>query len=242
MISEEHRRWLRPWIPVLILQGMGYLLPILLSAFLQGIHIWNPNAESAVSAASSAASFSGYAAALTILTDLICCVIFAWMYRHDSQGMHQKQSGNGWAAISPLLLGAAAFAGGIVCSRLLGWVIDALGFFRFFSNEAQEMLFAAPAWLQLVGLGLIVPLAEELCYRGLCYTRCCVVMRPVWAALLVSGLFAAGHGNVIQMVYAFPMALVITWFYERSGRRLSCAVLFHMGANLASVIGNLYGF
>ena len=236
MLTEEQRKWIRPWIPVFILQGMGYLLPVLLSAFLKIIHMWNPDAGNGASALPSVITGPGYTTALTVFTDLICIVIFLRMYRKDRQNLQGSPNR------CRLLFPGAAFLAGIVFSRLFGWLITALGFFRFFSNEAQETLLAAPAWLQLAGLGVIVPLAEELCYRGLCYTRCCMFMHPLWAALLVSGLFAAGHGNVIQMVYAFPMALLITWFYERSGRMLACAVLFHMGANLASVIGNLYGF
>ena len=107
-----------------------------------------------------------------------------------------------------------------------------------FSNAVQEQLFAGQAMVQLLGLGMLVPLAEELIFRGLIYTR--IRKRiPAGAAIFFSALlFALFHGNVIQMVFAFPLALILAWLYERSGW-FACPLAFHMGANLTAIVLNL---
>ena len=93
-------------------------------------------------------------------------------------------------------------------------------------------------WYSCLGLGMLVPLAEELMFRGFIYTR--IRKRiPTGAAIFFSALlFALFHGNVIQMVFAFPLALILAWLYERSGW-FACPLAFHMGANLTAVVLNL---
>ena len=136
----------------------------------------------------------------------------------------------GWplagAAAAPLL--GAAYSGLSVL-----WM-NAAGIYERFSDQTQEQLRSAPLWLAVAGLCLIVPAAEELIYRGLMYGRLKKILSAPAAALLMALLFAAGHGNVIQLLYAFPAALAMAWLTQKSG--LAAAVLFHVGANLAAVL------
>lgn len=130
-----------------------------------------------------------------------------------------------------------AVSGGIL-NLLWSGILQQLRIQDHFSNAVQEQLFAGQAMVQLFGLGILVPLAEELIFRGLLYTR--IRQRiPAGAAIFFSALlFALFHGNVIQMVFAFPLALVLAWLYERSGW-FACPLAFHMGANLTAVVLNL---
>ena len=42
---------------------------------------------------------------------------------------------------------------------------------EIFSNSTQEALLASEMALQIVGLGILVPIGEELIFRGLIYNR-----------------------------------------------------------------------
>ena len=55
------------------------------------------------------------------------------------------------------------------------------------------------------------------------------------AAAVSAALFALYHGNIVQLVYAFPMGLLLAWSYERWGN-LSAPVLRHIGANLVGIL------
>lgn len=162
----------------------------------------------------------------------------AWMYRRDRRRHGKQWEVYGKNGKNPARYGVFCFAAGAVLNILWSGILNRLHISEYFSNQTQEALFAARILVQIIGLGILVPIAEELIFRGLIYQRMKRLM-PLWAAALLSSLlFAAYHGNMIQMIFAFPMALALTWVYER-GKGFAYPVLFHMGANLAAVILNL---
>ena len=207
-------------------------------------------------------------AVCTSVTALLVLPVLIWMYRSDAaKGMHsnksicrfggaqqedcRSQNTQGTAAVktnrrgkdirkTAYLIGIlvlCAVSGGIL-NLLWSGILQQLRIQDHFSNAVQEQLFAGQAKVQLLGLGVLVPLAEELIFRGLIYTR--IRKRiPAGAAIFFSALlFALFHGNVIQMIFAFPLALILAWLYERSGW-FACPLAFHMGANLTAIILNL---
>ena len=207
-------------------------------------------------------------AVCTSVTALLVLPVLIWMYRSDAaKGMHsnksicrfggaqqedcRSQNTQGTAAVktnrrgkdirkTAYLIGIlvlCAVSGGVL-NLLWSGILQQLRIQDHFSNAVQEQLFAGQAMVQLLGLGVLVPLAEELIFRGLIYTR--IRKRiPAGAAIFFSALlFALFHGNVIQMIFAFPLALILAWLYERSGW-FACPLAFHMGANLTAIILNL---
>ena len=207
-------------------------------------------------------------AVCTSVTALLVLPVLIWMYRSDAaKGMHsnksicrfdgaqqedcRSQNTQGTAAVktnrrgkdirkTTYLIGIlvlCAVSGGIL-NLLWSGILQQLRIQDHFSNAVQEQLFAGQAMVQLLGLGVLVPLAEELIFRGLIYTR--IRKRiPAGAAIFFSALlFALFHGNVIQLIFAFPLALILAWLYERSGW-FACPLAFHMGANLTAIVLNL---
>ena len=130
----------------------------------------------------------------------------------------------------------AAFAAGACFSLIVGIAMRSLGFEQHFSNIVQERLFSVSLIGQILFWGIMIPVAEELIHRGLVYPR----LRSrlgMWPSAAVEALiFAVGHGNVIQGVYAFPAGIVLCLLREYGG--LESAIAFHAGANLLSVICN----
>lgn len=53
--------------------------------------------------------------------------------------------------------------------------------------------------------------------------------------LLAAAVFALYHGNMVQILFAFPMALVMLLAYEK-WKSLTVPVVFHMAVNLSTVI------
>lgn len=180
---------------------------------------------------------------VTVLAAVLCLPLFAAMYDSDlKRGRFPAgecmETGELRRRIPALIL---SFAVGAACSAAAGIIMRGAGLYRVFSNDTQEMLLGSPLLLQLFGIGLAVPVCEELLYRGLVYGRVRSMIPRRWAILLCCLLFAAGHGNVIQAIYAFPMALILTVLYERN-RSLAVPVLFHIGANMLTVVMNALGF
>lgn len=122
----------------------------------------------------------------------------------------------------------------------LAWsrVLLLLGLQEHFSNAVQEQLFAGQLAVQVIGLGIVVPVAEELMFRALIYTRMKRLLTVRQAIFFSALLFAVYHGNVIQMVFVFPLALLLALVYEK-GDWFGYPVSFHMGANLTAVLINI---
>lgn len=131
--------------------------------------------------------------------------------------------------------GIACFVSGGILDHIWSQILLWLRVQDYFSNQTQEQLLASPFAVQIIGLGILVPIAEELIFRGLVYGRI-RRMLPVWVSVLTaSAIFALYHGNMIQILFAFPMAIILTILYEK-GKWVGYPILFHMGVNLTTVI------
>ncbi len=133
--------------------------------------------------------------------------------------------------------GIFCFVAGGVLNILWSGILNMLHISEIFSNQTQEALLKSEMLVQILGLGVLVPVAEELIFRALIYTRMKCFF-PVKAAVILSAaLFAIYHGNPIQMIFAFPMAVILAVVYEH-GKLFVFPVIFHMGANLTAVFLN----
>lgn len=108
------------------------------------------------------------------------------------------------------------------------WVL-----FPGFSRESARF-YGPPLYLQVWAMGVVIPIAEELVFRGLGFGRLREKLDFWQSALLSSVLFAFWHGNVVQGLYGFCMGLLFSWAMERDGTVLA-PIFMHIWANLASV-------
>ena len=127
------------------------------------------------------------------------------------------------------------FFAGVFISCLSAFVIRRFGWDETGAESVQQVLLHSPLFWQIAGPGLLVPAAEEVLYRGLVYGRVRRTLPPAAAVLLTAVLFALGHGGILQIVYAFLCGLLLGAARERSGR-LTAPLLFHIGANLTSIV------
>ena len=102
-------------------------------------------------------------------------------------------------------------------------------------QQLTEILYSAPMWFQLLGTGVIVPLCEELIFRGLMYNRIKDYLPVKWALLMSALAFGIGHGNLVQGIYGFALGYMMAYLYERTNK-LWVPVLFHIVANSVSVL------
>ena len=220
-MAEYGRKIGRAAAPLLIYLGISYGVLIMM-----GISGAYPQTS----------GLAGIDAALaTTLTAVFSFPVLWWMWRRDQQQYlydQGKQRGKCW--IFP-----AAFFSGMLASCAGSFLMQISGITEFFSNRVQEELFSGDILVQILGLGIAVPVVEELLYRGLVYHRLLEFLPKKGALAVAILLFALSHGNMIQIIYALPMACLLHWFYEKAGF-LKVPILFHMGANLISVVLQFY--
>lgn len=101
--------------------------------------------------------------------------------------------------------------------------------------QASQVLYKPGLPVQLASMGVIIPMGEELVFRGLGYGRIRRELSFPTAAILSAVYFGLYHGTVLQGLYAFLFGLLLAGIYEWGGGLRGC-FLFHGGANMTSVI------
>jgi membrane protease YdiL (CAAX protease family) len=109
--------------------------------------------------------------------------------------------------------------------------------------EAAELLYLPTDAQRIAGL-LIVPLVEEVAWRGYALPRLTAAQGPVKAAAILGVLWAVWHvpmfmfagadaqAFLLGLVFFVAGSFVFTWFAQRTGGALFIALMLHVGAHL----------
>ena len=90
-------------------------------------------------------------------------------------------------------------------------------------------------FIQLLMMGILAPVVEELVYRGIVFNRLSEWL-PTWAVVLISSLlFGLMHFNPIQILLATAAGFILAWQYLRS-RNLWIPIVGHLVFNSANAI------
>ena len=107
-------------------------------------------------------------------------------------------------------------------------------------QEAVKVLYAPPFGQQLLYTGLLIPIIEELIFRGLVFK----VMRkwaPFVVTMIVSAfLFGIYHGNLVQFLYAGICGLWLAYLYEKE-KSIVVPIALHMCMNITSCTMTEFG-
>lgn len=133
---------------------------------------------------------------------------------------------------SSLLL---AFLTGALMAAAWGILSTSLGLEKLFPSQAQEEMLSRSLPVQLALYGVVSPVGEEILFRWLLYGLLGRFLPCRAAAVATAALFALWHGNVLQMLYAFPAGLLLQALRIRSGGLLE-PVSCHVGANLTAIL------
>jgi len=155
----------------------------------------------------------------------------------------------GWPQVRALLAGLFAWR---VAPQ---WYLVALGLpsVSYLAGRAVVALlpgveggpwFLPPASAQAVIGAILVPIGEEIGWRGYALPRLIVRHGPIRASVILGLLWAGWHLFMVVMVgsttlelaimvpYFVAGSLVFTWLYQRTSGNLLMAVLLHVGAHL----------
>ena len=127
--------------------------------------------------------------------------------------------------------------GNIGLSRLLSLLPldNIIGSYR----DTQESLLAGRLVIQILSVSVLVPITEELVYRGLVCERIRRLLGDKIAVFMSAGMFAVFHFNLLQGIYAFIAGIVLGYVYLKYNNIVYC-ILLHGIANLTAVLVNYF--
>lgn len=132
-----------------------------------------------------------------------------------------------------LLIFILGVAGCIAATCLM--TMAQLAFYDSQYQQTAQTLYAAGFPMQAAVLGILIPVSEEMMFRGVLFKRFRERQGFWYSAVCSSVFFAFMHTNVTQTIYAFLLGLMLSYLYEKTGS-IKAPVLLHIVLNSGSVI------
>lgn len=194
--------------------------------------IWELSAQIVEALMPYTTLIEGVAAAITI-------PILYFMFRSDSK--RERQFGITPAVKAPIfkygVIGMISIAMCIGVNNI--FYISGFTVIDQTYAKVTEAMYSADFLVQIICLGILVPIAEELVFRGLMYKRLRYGLPFLPAALYGAFAFAIFHGNMVQMIYAFVLGMLFSYMYEKYGS-VKAPIFAHIMMNLVSVFATEY--
>ncbi|MCW3489788.1 CPBP family intramembrane glutamic endopeptidase [Dethiobacter alkaliphilus] len=127
---------------------------------------------------------------------------------------------------------------GLAIYGVLFGIVNFLDIERFFPDYVElmtQIMAEQSLVVLLLGIGIIVPIFEEILFRGIIFTRLREDFPLQMALVLQAVLFALFHGNLFQISYALPAGILLGYIYLWTGS-LWVSIVIHMAWNSSSVI------
>lgn len=102
-------------------------------------------------------------------------------------------------------------------------------------QTANENFFAGGLWSEILASCVVVPVAEELLFRGIILKRVSAMSGEKWGMLCSALLFGIIHMNLVQLLYATLLGGLLAYIVVKT-KRVSLAVLGHAFANLIAIL------
>ncbi|MGN0352669.1 MAG: lysostaphin resistance A-like protein [Roseburia sp.] len=102
-------------------------------------------------------------------------------------------------------------------------------------QETNIAFFAGTILFELLGSGFVIPIVEELLFRGIVYKRLRIWMGWQKALVFSALLFGLIHMNLVQFIYAGVLGAFLAFLLEKTGK-LWVAVVGHMAANIVAIL------
>lgn len=175
-----------------------------------------------------------YATEITILIAVFALPFLIRMYKKDKYEMSEwwakKKELNGKNIVMITVLAACVCIAANNFIMLSGITVQSETYL-----ETAQLIYESPIIIQLIGLGIVVPVMEEMIYRGLLYRRMREYL-PMTACIIGTAMvFGIYHGNFVQLIYAAVIGVFLAYLFEIF-RSVKAPVLFHVVANLTSMV------
>lgn len=183
-----------------------------------------------------------HAVEITALASVVALPILIWLKSRDTK----KEKAAGLSQNQKAPLSKYVWIVGISISFAVGLnnllTLSNLAEYSEAYQETAEALYTPPFWVQILCLGILVPITEEYVFRGLIYRRIRQNMSVGRAIFVSAVLFGIYHGNSVQMIYGALCGGLLAYLYEQYGS-MKAPILAHVLMNIvACILTDVDGF
>ena len=106
-------------------------------------------------------------------------------------------------------------------------------------KDATAGFYGSTVAIEIIGVGILTPILEELVFRGIIYDKLKKMMSAKQAVIVSALLFGVIHFNVVQFIYAFLIGIMLAVFVDASGSVWG-AIIAHICSNVFAVLRTEY--
>ena len=183
-------------------------------------------------------TISMYAAEITVFTALLLIPVMTLLYRRDCRDEEYQNRNRRPLKLNTILITTLAAAALCVLTNMI-IMISGIEKLSGSYMETAEALYRPAFVFGLVGIGIIVPIMEEMVFRILVYKRMRRTMDVKKAVIMSALVFGIMHGNLVQFVFAFVIGIMLAYLYEISDN-LIIPMAGHIAVNVTSLIFTEY--
>ena len=220
------------WIsayPLIIYTAIQFLLAIIVSFFVIILGGY-PGAVASLGAVESFISRNvlPITASGAVFTSVFLILFF---YLDGQKGRIEKKKSSNATDFVMAIIGGAGIA--IILNILIG-LTGISGIDNTF-QEISEAIKSTPIVITIICAGIIIPIVEEIIFRGLIFNRIKFQYNLTAAMLISSVVFGIYHGNIIQGIYATMLGVCLAYTYNKT-KNILIPIFIHISAN-TSVLG-----
>ena len=231
-------------------QIIGIILPMLIYFIVQtgvvfiaecilGTYYYFHKVATVIAKSMIYSTLNKYILLLNLIAGIISIPIFAYLMKRDIDRERQEKTFKRYEKVNSLKY-LLIIPFGLFSMEWANMFVSILQMFMpdFMLNsytQTEQAIYGSSIVIQIMAAGIIAPIVEELVFRGLVYKRLTKIADIKIAAVLSAVLFGVYHNNWVQAPYAFIIGLLAVFLYERY-KSVVAPILFHMSANLTSVI------
>lgn len=171
-----------------------------------------------------------YATEITCVIALVVLPILCVMYRND----HRQQIAEERINIKTGLLLAAVGVTACIALNIFLMMAGIAQNSETYQDVAGQM-YSSPYWVQFAGLGILIPMTEEMLYRGMLYRRMRELLPVTFSVGLTAVLFGVNHGNIVQFLFAAVLGVMLAWICEKFCT-VKASIILHISVNLTSLL------
>lgn len=154
--------------------------------------------------------------------------------RYTEQVVYGRQTVNPGEFVLQMVLSAvAAVAFGVALNNFIAMtpLVDVSTGFQ----NANENFFAGEILIEILASCVVVPIAEELLFRGIVLRRVTMMLGETMGIVCSAVLFGAIHFNLVQFIYAGILGGLFAVIVVKT-RKVTLTVIGHAAANLIAVL------
>ncbi|MDS0528089.1 CPBP family intramembrane metalloprotease [Clostridium sp. SHJSY1] len=173
---------------------------------------------------------------LTAISALITVVIYYFILRNKQKNLWERCKVKRIHKSDLMIVGVIGVSVAIFSNSIVYLFSNK---FDSYSKVNSIITNAYGSWVSMICVLVLIPIFEEVLFRGLIFNELKKKFNMFWAVLLQALIFAIFHGNILQGIYTFVLGVILCIIYIETKSifgNILCHIIYNM---CGSVLGPL---